>query len=100
MRKKSFSNEQTYSGVVQNLRKVENNDNLAKKWINSVINGVPFPFGKERYVFVIKDSASNKGYRAIVYGREIGEKLQEGKLSYLIESTDKNGVIIGKRLYD
>ena len=98
--KKNSSNEQTYTGVVQSLRKVENNDSLAKKWINSVIKGVPFPVGKERYVFVIKDSASNKGYRAIVYGHEIGERLREGEVCYLSGDTDKNGVIIGRRLYD
>ena len=99
---KGFSNEQTYSGIVQNLRKVENNDSLFKKWFNSVTKGVPFPVGKERYVFVIKDSASgaNRGYRAIVYGRGVGEKLQEGEMCYLTGGTDKNGVIIGRRLYD
>ncbi len=98
--KNSSSNEQTYNGIVQNLRKVENNDSLAKKWINSVVKSVPFPVGKERYVFVIKDSASNKGYRAIVYGHEAGERLREGEVCYLIGNTDKNGVIIGRRLYD
>lgn len=99
---KGFSNEQTYSGIVQNLRKVENNDSLFKKWVNSVIRGVPFPVGKERYVFVIKDSATrvNRGYRAIVYGRDVGEKLQEGEMCYLTGGTDKNGVIIGRQLYD
>lgn len=98
--KKNSSNEQTYTGVVQSLRKVENNDSLAKKWINSVIKGVPFPVGKERYVFVIKDSASNKGCRAVVYGHKVGEKLYEGEACYLIGDTDKNGIIIGRRLYD
>lgn len=98
--KKNSPNEQTYTGVVQNLRKVDNSDNLAKKWINSVINGVPFPVGKERYVFVIKDSVRNKGYRAIVYGHEVGERLREGEVCYLSGDTDKNGVIIGRRLYD
>ena len=52
--KKKSSVEQTYSGTVHNLRKVENNDSLAQKWVNSVIKGVPFPVGKERYVFVIR----------------------------------------------
>ena len=98
--KKNSPNEQTYTGVVQNLRKVDNSDNLAKKWINSVINGVPFPVGKERYVFVIKDSVCNKGYRAIVYGHEVGERRREGEVCYLSGDTDKNGVIIGRRLYD
>ena len=98
--KKNSPNEQTYTGVVQNLRKVDNSDNLAKKWINSVINGVPFPVSKERYVFVIKDSVCNKGYRAIVYGHEVGERLREGEVCYLSGDTDKNGVIIGRRLYD
>lgn len=98
--KKNSSNEQTYTGVVQNPRKVENNDSLVKKWINSVIKGVPFPVGKERYVFVIRDSAANKGYRAIVYGHEVGERLREGEMCYLTGDTDKNGVIIGRRLYD
>ena len=98
--KKNSPNEQTYTGVVQNLRKVDNSDNLAKKWINSVIKGVPFPVGKERYVFVIKDSVCNKGYRAIVYGHEVGERLREGEVCYLSGDTDKNGVIIGRRLYD
>lgn len=99
---KDSSNEKTYSGIVQNLRKIENNDSLAKKWLNSVIRGVPFPVGKDRYVFVIKDSSSgiDKGYRAIVYGQQIGEKLSDGEMCYLIGTTDKNGVIIGKRLYD
>lgn len=99
---KDSSNEKTYSGIVQNLRKVENNDSLIKKWINSVTRGVPFPVGKERYVFVIKDSAAgaNRGYRAIVYGRGVGEKIQEGEMCYLTGGTDKNGVIIGRRLYD
>lgn len=98
--KKNSSNEQTYTGVVQNPRKVENNDSLVKKWINSVIKGVPFPVGKERYVFVIRDQAANKGYRAIVYGHEVGERLREGEMCYLTGDTDKNGVIIGRRLYD
>ena len=98
--KKKSSDEQTYSGTVHNLRKVENNDSLAKKWVNSVIKGVPFPVGKERYVFVIKDTATNRGYRAIVYGHEVGEKLCEGEVCYLSGDTDKNGVIIGRRLYD
>lgn len=98
--KKTFSDEQTYTGVVQNLRKVENNDGLAKKWINSVIKGVPFPVDKERYVFVIRDAVANKGYRAIVYGHEVGERLREGEMCYLTRDTDKNGVIIGRRLYD
>ena len=98
--KKKSSVEQTYSGTVQNLRKVENNDSLAQKWVNSVIKGVPFPVGKERYVFVIKDTATNRGYRAIVYGHEVGEKLCEGGVCYLSGDTDKNGVIIGRRLYD
>lgn len=92
--------EQTYSGVVQNLRRVENNDSFAKKWINSIVKGVPFPVGKERYVFVIKDSATNKGYRAIVYGHEVGERLREGEVCYLTGDTDNSGVIIGKRLYN
>jgi len=98
--KKKSSVEQTYSGTVHNLRKVENNDSLAQKWVNSVIKGVPFPVGKERYVFVIKDTATNRGYRAIVYGHEVGEKLCEGEVCYLSGDTDKNGVIIGRRLYD
>ena len=95
-------NEKTYSGIVQNLRKVENNDSLIKKWVNSVTRGMPFPIGKERYVFVIKDSTAgeNRSYRAIVYGHEVGEKLQEGEMCYLTGDTDKNGVIIGRRLYD
>ena len=67
---------------------------------SSVIKGVPFPVGKERYVFVIKDTATNRGYRAIVYGHEVGEKLCEGEVCYLSGDTDKNGVIIGRRLYD
>lgn len=98
--KKNYSDEQTYTGVVQDLRKVENNDSPAKKWINSVIKGVPFPIGKERYVFVIRDSAANKGYRAIVYGHEVGDRLRDGEMCYLTGDTDKNGVIIGRRLYD
>lgn len=96
---KNSIKEQT-SGVVQNLRKVENNDSIVKKWVNSVVKGVPFPVGKERYVFVIKDSTTNKGYRAIVYGYEVGERLREGEVCYLTGDTDKSGVIIGKRLYD
>lgn len=99
---KKTSNENTYSGMVQNLRKVENNDRLIKKWFNSVIKGVPFPVGKERYIFVIMDSTAgaNRGYRAIVYGHDVGEKLQEGEMCYLTGGTDKNGVIIGRQLYD
>lgn len=98
--KKNSSKEQTYTGTVQNLRKVENNDSIAKKWINSVIKGVPFPVGKERYVFIIKDSASNKGYRAILYGHEVGARLRDGEVCYLTGDTDKDGIIIGRRLYD
>ncbi len=93
--------EKIYSGIVQNLRKIENNEKTPKKWINSIVKGVPFPIGKERYVFVIKDSANGgRGVRAIVYGQQAGAELHEGKICYLTGTTDKNGVIIGRSLYD
>lgn len=92
--------ENTYNGVVKELRRVENHDSIFKKWINSLFKGVPFTLGKDRYVFVIKDSSVGRGYRAAVYGQQIGEKLSEGNTCYLTGTTDKNGVIIVKRLYD
>lgn len=92
--------ENTYNGVVKDLRRVENHDNIFKRWINSLFKGVPFTLGKDRYVFVIKDNSAGKGYRAVVYGQQVGEKLSEGNICYLTGTTDKNGVIIVKRLYD
>ena len=96
----SKAKENTYYGVVKDLRQVDNNDSVFKRWINSLFKGVPFTLGKERYVFVIKDNSTGKGCRAIVYGCGVGEKLQEGEMCYLTGGTDKNGVIIGRRLYD
>ena len=92
--------ENTYNGVIKDLRKVANNDNIFKRWINSLFKGVPFTLGKDRYVFVIKDNTTGKGHRAIVYGTQVGDKLSDGSVCYLTGTTDKNGVIIVKRLYD
>lgn len=92
--------ENTYNGVVKNLRRVENHDSIFKRWINSFFKGVPFTLGKDRYVFVIKDNSAGKGYRAVACGQQIGEKLSEGNTCYLTGTTDKNSVIIVKRLYD
>lgn len=92
--------ENTYNGAVKDLRRVENHDNIFKRWLNSLFKGVPFTLGKDRYVFVIKDTSAGKGYRAVVYGQQIGEKLSKGNTCYLTGTTDKNGVIIVKRLYD
>lgn len=56
--------ESMYNGIVKNLRQVENNDNIFKRWINSLFKGVPFTLGKDWYVFVIKDNSTGKGHRA------------------------------------
>ncbi|MCR5204159.1 MAG: hypothetical protein K6E47_03820 [Lachnospiraceae bacterium] len=96
----SNTRENTYNGVVKDLRQVTNNDNIFKRWINSLFKGVPFTLGKDRYVFIIKDNTAGKGHRAIAYGKQVGDKLSDGSVCYLTGDTDKNGVIIVKRLYD
>lgn len=92
--------EETFTGTIKDLRRVENNEKPFKRWCNSLIKGVPFTLGKERYVFVIKENSTGKGIRAIVYGKQVGDKLSEGDICYLTGTTDANGVIIGKRIYD
>ena len=57
---------------------------------------VSFTLGKDWYVFVLKDNSTGKGHRAIVYGRQVGDKLSNGNVCYLTGTTDKNDVIIVK----
>lgn len=91
---------QTYSGRVKNFRNIKNQEKIIKRWTNSVIKGLPFSVGRSRYSFLLEPLNGNQVQRVVLYGDAAGSLITEGKTIFVIGRQNKDGIIIGERIYE
>lgn len=97
---KKAARSQTYSGRVKNLRNTQNQEKIIKRWTNSVIKGLPFSVGKSRYSFLLEPLNGNQMQRVILYGDAAGSVITEGKNIFVIGRQNRDGIVIGERIYE
>ena len=89
---------QTFSGRVKNLRNTQNQEKPIKRWMNSIIKGVPFSAGKSRYSFLLYPTNGGQTQRVVLYGDTAGSVIREDQTLSVIGREDKTGHILSINL--